>query len=210
MEREFVNTFARKHGLIVMLGTRASGKSTLMVNLVWNVLRLGMFQKYYLALPSFRGDKTVQELSRYPVNIMEGFAESVILPEIQASPNTSKLLIIDDATSLFSHHQSTGGRDLISSIVRLRHFRTTIVIILHSLSGTLPPAIRENVDIYLVTNLNNTMLLKQIWSEHYSLRMTLDAFLAIFKDKPRFDVVALNPDNSTADPKAHNWGLLSR
>jgi hypothetical protein len=207
-----------KNRLMLSIGTKGSGKSYLMLNFLRYCFAHKLYERYVLILPSFRYEQhdSYSFINAEDKNIfvIESYNEVITANLLKEQMNTMKriktLFIIDDASGQDVWHIDDSLRKLITVI---RHLEMTLWIMVHSATGILPPFLRQQTDMLLLSRFTNMKLLQSIHEEYLSLtdeyrgvegkRKLGNNFLRIH-DKP-FQVIFVNTQENYVDFTAGDW-----
>jgi len=180
--------------VILSLGTKFSGKSYFVLKWLKYCLHHGLFDMYFLVLPSYSIeaqnsydfiDKNSDEVFIFE-EYQEGIPKKLITLQKKLLDGKKKkkkiFFLIDDASGENIFHIDQSLKRLITSV---RHYNTVLYMIAHGSSGVLSTFLRQNSDILLLYNLTNEHLLENIFIE----------FLSLNKHYRKYDTTRKNMNN---------------
>lgn len=168
----------------IVNGSVRSGKSTLLMNLLYNDnFYKGMFDKIIFISPTCENDKTLHHMNEDDdiikicdnLESIDGILKSIVKiqqDELKKGDGMHTLLILDDMLGYIKQHSY-----LSFLCTRYRHFRLSLLITTQSFRS-IPNVVRTNASFYIIYTTQNDKELEKIFDEFGGL---IPNFKTIFK-----------------------------
>lgn len=156
----------------IILGTRGSGKSTFLINLLKYYYTNETFDAFHLILPSYKlarsdGHGQYEDISKMKNTfIYSGYSPSILKKLVKKKPNERILFACDDATS--QGHDITKDPAFLKFFFESRHYRISTILVVHSARKILEKSIRSNCDYLFLARCSNRALRHDLWEEFFS------------------------------------------
>jgi hypothetical protein len=179
MEDSFIT---EETGFITLsLGAKGSGKSHLLLSCVRRWLAEGKYATFHLVLPNFASEEhgsydfLKQHKERvyvYP-RYVDLVAERVIRVQESKKRAGAVFFAIDDATAQIDIF---GSAPLCRIATESRHLGVHLWVLAHAAKRVFTPVWRANIDHLFTGRITNTVVLKTLWEEYYSLVPGLERY----------------------------------
>lgn len=170
LEQKYINDDEDRCSII--LGTRGSGKSTFLINLLKYHYTNGTYDQFHLILPSYKlarsdGHGQYEDISKMKNTfIYSGYSSSILKKLVKKKPDERILFACDDATS--QGHDITKDPAFLKFFFESRHYKISTILVVHSARKILEKSIRSNVDYFFLARCSNRALRHDLWEEFFS------------------------------------------
>lgn len=211
LQKYFIEDNVKNGRVICVNGKKGSGKSHLITNYLAYAINHNIYDKVFCVIPEFKhdnNDDTYKFLeSQNNVYIYEKYTPLLLEHVKKETEKYRTCVFLDDATNyLFKNKEE----QLLKLASTSRHGKgCTFIMILHSLSNIIAPAIRALIDHIFIGRFNNAKTLKHIWEENLSIFMDYKTFTHMYMEKiikEEYNFIYLNSKNEF-DINVNQWSL---
>lgn len=192
-QTEFLTDLLTTQRIIGIIGSKNSGKTYTLLNMIKFCMLTNVYKMYYLILPNFKSDQhqemyefmnnlkkdiKVKIYSSYSPLIVESIMDDqeklhIIDKKLGRKP-TPCFFAIDDATA--SSTDISSDELFIKFVMESRHLRIYVALVVHCIKKVLSTKIRANIDYIMFYKITNSKLLESFYDE----------FLSLFPDYEKF------------------------
>lgn len=169
-ELELIKDLHETDRLIVICGDQGSGKSYMVVSFINFAIAHNMYDEIHFISPTLHVERhqSYDFMKKNKIfHLYTNFDDTII--EKMKNVDKRKLLICDDATAYLIENRFSPR--LVELVTCVRHYRTTMFVLIHSLSYVLLPTIRNNINHMFIGNFMNDAVIKQVWQSFLSRKI---------------------------------------
>ena len=169
IEKDFLSDLLKNDRVILAIGMKSSGKTTLLINFIKYAMYKNLYNEYYLFLPSYEYEQNnLYDFLKQSKNVFvyDKYHE-VVSEKILKSVNKKKRIFIgiDDSTSQLTMNVDKHLKKILTCS---RHCRITTYICGHIARKEIGSFLRSIIDYLLFYSSTNDRMIKQIWEEYMS------------------------------------------
>ena len=169
-ESEFLQDLIDTDRFVVIVGQQNSGKSYFIVSYINMAIKYKLYDEIHFVAPTIHVERHGSYdfmKSNKIFHLYSSFNDEII--DKLKDNNRRQLLICDDATSYLIENRYNSR--LVELVTCVRHYRTTLFCLIHSLSYVLFPTLRANINHLFIGNFMDDSLVEKVWRNFLSRKI---------------------------------------
>jgi len=218
LENEFFDDLKNTQRVILCIGQKGSGKTTLFNSYLKKSLLQKNYDTYHLIIPSYKYEKDGSYNfleNQYNCFIYPSYTENVSKRVLDDRAKGNKcLFMIDDASGFDMNDENFKTLVVTSRHGKSKNFTSggvCIFICLHSARAIIKPIVRNNCDYIFIFKMNNRKLLESLFQEYFSMvyNKFID-FLNVYKNAmtQKYNSILYSNQSPYLDVNVVNWDII--